>query len=423
MTFYASPQYATTYYGSDEFGNPSGGPANLNAYQNNIETVVLYWTLEPASPSFNLFNWTVQTDMDPTFGSPQLITYDGTNSEIALGGPLGPRNVVSVTVDGFPVSSTFDTDTPTTLGLLATAIAARPNVASAIVMESAIVVSSINTLSPVSLTAPSITFGGAQAAISVIPALTEVSGRVNKGAAVPIYPRAQGKTQTMYWRVMGTLFNSPTIWANSTFTIPQATDGVDRDAMIARMPDPVYKKDPGSNNYGMLWSYGQSLDELYIEYFFANNDISIALCRDATIQKKFGNMVGITQPGLMKSIDYREILRQFYVEARNSPALRSVINVTEAALGVAPTIVNIRDVADSYVADGVSGEVVDGIYLDDNLYPAIAPATVWNNVHLAGGVIVEVTDPLGAIVSRDFLQLILRKLVLANCPLYVIGIA
>jgi hypothetical protein len=53
---------------------------------------------------------------------------------------------------------------------------------------------------------------------------------------------------------------------------------------------------------------------------------------------------------------------------------------------------------------------------------AILPPTVWDNVHLSGGVIVEVTNPLGAIVSRAFLEDILRKLIMAHFPLYVIGI-
>lgn len=64
-----------TFYGTQPDGEPSGAPVNLTAYQNVDGSVVLYWGYKPCAPSFSDFTWTVQTDLVPTFNSPDLLTY------------------------------------------------------------------------------------------------------------------------------------------------------------------------------------------------------------------------------------------------------------------------------------------------------------------------------------------------------------
>jgi len=530
MSLYADFRYAEKFYGSDILGDPPGGPANLNAYQNNIDTVVLYWSLDPCSTAFHDFVWTVDVDTVDTFDSADKITYVTSDSKITLSGALVTGNTISVDVDGFTVSSVFVTDSNTTLAALAVAIAARPNVASATVVNAGsgtdddriVLIRADEIETPVVLTSMAVTGGASQTTGTIGLAVDYIVGQVHKGIAVPIYPRLQGQTRPMYWRVKGRHGWADTVYVSSVFTIPQAIDEVSRDAMLALMPDPIYKKTSDSNNYGMHWTYGQSLDEQYVGDVFANNDIAVASVRDITLQSKFGDYVRIMRPQNMKAIDFREILKFFFAEARESPTTSSVINVVNAALCVEPTILEIRDTVDLEVADDTLGQEVNAFYVtDDNFYqtitfsaalitgnshsvdvdavtvttpfntdndttlqdiatnlatqPGIAfaavvdepglgtsrvivfraanplvppvlenslvtggvsqastvlaaagsilPATVWDNVHLSGGIILEVTNPLGAIVNRQFLQEILRKLVLANFPLYVTGIA
>lgn len=440
--------YADGFYGADELNRPPGGPADLVAYQNdNINNVVLYWTLDPCTEYINDFVWTVEVDKVKTFDSPDKATY--------------------VTSD---------------------------------------------------------------------PGVEFIQGKVHKGIVVPAFERLQGEENPMYWRVKGENGGSETVFVSSVFMTPMAIDGVTRDAMLDRMPDPIYKKTSDSNNYKMHWSYGQALDDHFVRDIFANNDISSAKVRDITVQSKFGDYVAIKRPQAMKAIDFREIVRVFMAEARESSRIRAIINVAKSALGVAPNIENIRDTVDTYVMETDAEE--DGFYLPDegayqtitfspavypwpyplppvpqrpqlvygNIYNATVSAvtiqvpfridsdttmqdiadqisthplvefakvikvaaendddrvivikaadplnppvitgsqvlygesqavaavanagsvpasTIWNNTHLSGGVIVEVSNPAGAIVSRDFLQGILRKLSLANSPLFVTGI-
>lgn len=280
MSIYATVRYAEPFYGSDENNDATGGPAGLTAYQNNIDSIVFYWRLEPVTSSVGSFLWTVETDLVDDFSSPEKKTFLSTDLDV-----------------------------------------------------------------------------------------TYIPGKVHQGMAVDLpYSRQQGATTEMFWRVKGTIQNADTVWTGSTFSIPQAIDGIARNRMLSLMPDPIYKKDAGSNNYNMLWSYGQVLDLLYVQYLLANNDIYLESVRDANIQKKFGNLVKISKPGLMRAIDFREILRSFYVEARNSPVVRAIVNTTMAALGTPPTLINIRDANDFQVADDTIGQTVDPFYVEDDSF-------------------------------------------------------
>jgi hypothetical protein len=532
MSLFADILYADGFYGSDEFSSPPGGPVNLSAYQNNIGTVVLYWTLSPFPPptSLGTFVWTVDTDLVDTFSSPDLRTYVTSDTKLTLDGALVTGNTIFIDVDGFTVSAPFSTDSNTTLAALATAIAARPNVAFASVIDAgsgddddrSILVRAVDIETPVVLTSLSITGGASQTTGAVVPGVDFIQGRVHKGVAVPIYERLQGQTRTMYWRVVGRHSAVDTPLSESTFTIPQAIDGVTRDAMLDLMPDPIYKKSPDSNNYKTHWVFGQSLDDHHIVDIFAENDISLDFVRDISLQGKFSDTVKIIRPQTMKAIDFREIIKQFWIEARSSPATRAARNVTRASLAIEPSIVPIRNTTDLNMADDTLGEEVEGFYVTDedfyqlitfdaalvtgntytidvdgvpvatpfntdsdttmqdiadnlvlepgigfsavvkvagsdndrvvvvraanpltppvltnslvtggasqaNAIPSSAgqvlPGTMWDNIHLAGGVIIEVSNPLGAFVTRRFLEGMLRKLNLANFPLYVSGIS
>lgn len=532
MSYFADIQYAENFYGSDEFGTAPGGPVNLSSYQNNIDTVVLYWTLAPFPPPVSLssFVWTVDTDLVDTFSSPDLRTYVTSDQNITLAGALVTGNAISVTVDGFAVSAPFSTDSNTTLGALAAAIALRPNVDFATVVDAGdgsdddrtILVRSLDIENPVVLTALTVTGGASQTTVTASAAVDFIQARVHRGVAVPIYARLQGEQRPMYWRVKGRRAAVDTILADAVFNIPQAIDEVVRDAQLDLMPDPIYKKDAGSNNHGIHWVYGLSLDDHHVANVFAENDIALETVRDVSIQNKFGDMVRITRPQLMKAIDFREIVQQFFIEARRSPTVRSVRNVVRAAMAIEPVIEPIRNGLDLQVADTTLAQEVDEFYVpDDDFYQtitfdaalvvgntytitvdgnpvatpfntdsdttmqdsadnialepgvgfaavvkvtggssndrviviraanplvppilnsslvtggatqanttvvnagAVLPATTWDNIHLAGGIIVNVTNPLSAIVTKEFLQTILRKLVLANHPLYVAGI-
>ena len=515
--------YASTFYANEFFGGnaPAGGPGNLTAYQNNIDTVVLYWRLEPANAYLSNFVWTVNVDLSSAFGSPNQKTYVSTDSSIILAGPLVTGNTISVTVDGFAVSATFSIDSPTTLGALASAIAARPNVGLASVNGNSVIVRALNIEIPVVLTALSITGGASQASGTAGNIGALIQGRINSGMVIGLpYQRMQGIETPMYWQVKGTRGGADTVYVSSVFSIPQTVDGSTRDKMLDFQPDPIYRKDSGSNNYKILQAYGSTVDNAYVNIKMIDNDIYTASVRDASLQPLFADYIGISLPTGMKAIDYREIVRAFFVAARLSPTDESVIGTVDAALGIKPTISLIRDGIDLEVADATVGQLVDSFYVtDNNFYQTITfsaalvtgntysitvngnlvsipfgtdsdttmasiatslatqpgigfaavvqdapgadrivvlrasnplappvltssivtggasqatttvvssgpvlPATTWNNVHLASGIIVNVMNPLSAIVSKLFLQSILRKLVLANTPLYVTGI-
>ena len=67
--------YGVGFYGADEYGFGWGEPVNLNAYQNNPETVTLYWSIKPYDILIHDMTWEIQTDLVDTFDSADLITY------------------------------------------------------------------------------------------------------------------------------------------------------------------------------------------------------------------------------------------------------------------------------------------------------------------------------------------------------------
>lgn len=336
MSIYGIPIYADgTFFGSDENNNPAGGPYSLNAYQNSLDTVILYWTLFPMVSTFQDFSWTVETDLVSTFDSANLRTY---------------------TTDDNP---------------------------------------------------------------SIV-----ITGGIHSGMAVQAYPRTQVTNLTMYWRVKGTYGGVDTVWVSSAYNEFSAVDGSTRDNMLNLMPNPIYKKDSTSNFYNLHWSMGQSIDDLWVQDSFVNSNNYIAFVQDIALQNNFAYTVGITRPLNMKAIDFREIIRTFFAESRNSPTTRSIYNMVVACLGFPPVFELIRDNYNLYVSDEDIYHPVDPFYVtDDNPSSFVDSVPVWDNLNLATGVIVHVQNPCGALITRAYLQGILRKMVFTHTPLYVVGIS
>ena len=573
MGLYGTVKFADTFYGSAGFNSAPGGLANLNAYQNNIDTVVLYWTLSPCPATIGSFAWTVQTDTVDTFDSSNLRTYISTDQKIVLSGPLVAGNTVSVQVDTLVVSVGYATSSNATLAALAAAIATRPSVASAVVVggglspdDSRTIKISSTTLDVPPVLADVLIVGGASQANGSISLFNDyIAGKIHKGMAVPTYPRLQGASGPMYWQAKGIRAGSEVPYIASVFNELQAVNGVDRDSMLGLIADIIYKKTSDSNIYKIHDSFGSALDDEWVDASLINNDYYLSSVRDVSIQDTFGTMVNIVRPLLMKAIDFREILRTFFVEARQSPLYRSVRNMVRACLAMEPTITNIRDMLDLYVADSTVGQEVDPFYvpddtdyltitfggplITDNIYSvdvgptpisvgfstdsnitmlniatnlaytagivsagaiyvgggtddervilvtrepydtteligadtyiyygtsevmvvnddvygevvdpffvpieetvhhlapefadsvvtggasqvsaliddigAVEASTVWNNQHLANGVIIDVTNPVGSVVSKAFLQGIVRKLNEAQAPVFIRGI-
>lgn len=325
------------FYGADENNFSSSAPVNLTAYQNVDGAVVLYWSLDPiAGPLYHDIVWTVETDLVPTFDSPDLLTY------------------------------TSDT---------------HPDY---------------------------------------------IAGCVNKGMAVPTYPRLQGESRTMYWRVQGALGEGETAIVSSTFEIASAVDQVVKQAMLDSLPDIIYKKDlsAGDTNLAKLYhALGLEFDMLHMDGVLVGNDAYTRSVRDVHLAANFGSLLQISQPSTMETIDFREILRVYMREAGYSPTIGSVRRVIKAIFGVDPDFTFIRDTLDMYVDDSSSTPVVDPFWVPDPLsVPPVDEHTVWDNANLSFGVIININAPLGCTISRAFVENIVYKLTPAFAPVYITGI-
>ncbi len=77
--------------GTIQIGAPVGGlglglPAELRAYQNVDDTIILYWTHSPFSYSFYSFKWEVQTSLDAGFATHDDYLSDSVPSDAYLTG-------------------------------------------------------------------------------------------------------------------------------------------------------------------------------------------------------------------------------------------------------------------------------------------------------------------------------------------------
>ena len=432
MPIYGSEIYADTFFGSDEFGDPPGGPANLNAYQNVIENVILYWTLNPCTPFLSDYTWTIDTDLVDTFASPDLRTYVSTDQEIVFDAALITDNSYSIDVDASTVGPiVFATDSNTTMAAIAAAIEAEAGVGSATVEDAGdgdddnrrIVIRGADIEVAPALTASAVTLGVTQASTTIAIAQQYIDACVHQGLVVPIYTRQQGETDTMYWRVKGTRAAADTSVTESTFEIPEAIDELTRDSMLEVLPDVVYCKASTGNIYKLDDAVGNEFDLHNIEVIFANNNLSTLAVQDQKLDANFSDMVEIIRPEDMELIDFREIIRGFMIQARNSPTIHSVRTMVRTILCEEPTITPIRDVLDKYVDDPSSTPVVEPVYVEDTgSAPPVEEPILWDHHNLAFGTIVDVTNPLSCSVDREFVENILRKLVPAHAPLYVRGI-
>ncbi len=253
-----------------------------------------------------------------------------------------------------------------------------------------------------------------------------ISGCVRKGMAVPTYPRIQGETRTMYWRVKGTLGAGETSTIASTFIIASAIDQVVKQNMLDILPDIIYKKDlsEGDTNLAKLYhALGQQHDMLHMDGILVGNDAYTATVRDSHLAANFGSLLQISQLSTMETIDFREILRVYMREAGYSPTIGSVRRVIKAIFGVDPDFTFIRDTLDMYVEDSTSSPVVDPFWVPDPLsVPPVDEHTVWDNANLSFGVIININNPLGCTISRAFVENIVYKLTPAFAPVYITGI-
>lgn len=87
--------YGVGFYGADETGFGWGSPINPNAYQNNSDTVVLYWSFKPYAGLIHNMIWEVQTDLVETFDSSELETYYA-----GLDGVTGPTGATGQFISG-----------------------------------------------------------------------------------------------------------------------------------------------------------------------------------------------------------------------------------------------------------------------------------------------------------------------------------
>jgi hypothetical protein len=381
------PGLGPVFYGTDFSGSNPAFPDNLTAYQNTDGTVILYWTLNPIGAGLPSIIWTVETDLVDTFDSPDLRVYEGSEALIVsttvrtqaidFDNPLVTGNTYSVDVDGVTVATAFSVDSDTTMAAIASAIAAEPNVATAVVVtgpsaddDRRILVTPTAAAVTVALTNSAVTGGASQANTSILEVRNLIAGCVNKGMVVPAVPRLQGEFDDMFWRVKGTRAGYSTNFVEDLFKIPEAIDQITKQNMVNLLPDVVYKKDlsAGDTNLAKIYlSIGKELDEVNLETIFSNNDLFTEFVRDSSLKNNFGALLKLEQPADMKTIDFREILRVLLAVSGDSPSLGSVRKLIKAMFGVNPSFSLIRDTLDIFVDDPGSVPPVDPFDVNDDV--------------------------------------------------------
>lgn len=427
---YATPFYADSFYGSDELDLPPGGPYRLSGYQNVIDSLILYWKLYPCTDVLGQYAWMVELDLDPGFASANYRKYMSTDQAVRFSSSLVDGNTYSVDINSVTVSVPFRKTHAITLSDIALAVAARPGVLSSFVQDGMVVVQSphfepvfpgmVVAGSLVAVANSAVTGGASQAATTISDAWEFVSGALHKGMVVPSPKRKQGSTQTMYWRVTGERGNVLTATRNGICTIASAVNEVVRDAVLGSFSDVIYRKDSGSNIFKLHDAFGSVIDTHHVANVLANNDISTSLVRDLTLEDSFGSMVDIRKPQLMNVLDFREIIKNFFVEARNSSATLAIRNMVRAALCYNPSVTRVIDELDWFVEDASTPPVVPA-YVED-VANAVSAPTCWSMQEIGNGIIVRVVNNMGAAVSREFLESILRKLAPAHTSLFLSGI-
>ena len=420
MSLYGSFRYGQQFYGSNIDGFPPGGLVGLSAYQNIIDTAMMYWALSPCSVLLDTFTWAIETDLVDTFASPDYRLFISSDRKIAFSAELVVGNTYSVTVDGTPITVPYAVSHDDTMAAIAAAIAGVGTVGLAWNEGLTIGVRALAPEAPIVLTASAVTGGISQATTTIGPYLEFVNGRLHRGMVVPIYPRAQGVATPMYWKAWGLHGGiiTPPVPAYATFQIPSAIDGLARDAMMDLFSDVIYRKDSGSNIYKMHQVYGDALDGHHVANIFAENNNSTALIRDQMVEDVYGAMVEIIKPQLMPHVDYHEIIRTFLREARNTPTMGALIAMIRSIVCIPPTITAIRETLDFFVNDSASSPTVDPFYVSD-ASPVVDPPTMWSVQEIGNGIIVTVYNDLGAIVDAYFVSNIVNKMIPAHVTAYV----
>ena len=334
-----------TFLGTDADGAEYGDIYNMNSYQNNPETVTLYWTFYPYGPIIHDMTWEVQADSVDTFDSDGLVSYYSHTGGVAT--------------DNF------------------------------------------------------------------------VSGIVHKGMAIPILSRDQSVDKSMYWRVCGTYGDAVSSWQSSVFIIPAAIDEAARNYTLSILPDVLYNKEAGStpgegsNIYKLHNAFAQEL-ELNNQYLtMTANDAYTGSVRDVSIESNFGALLDIAKLYEMNMLDYREIIKSYMYNVRNAPNHRAISELVKSVYVNYPEYISIKDVFDMYSGStGSTGDAdyVEPFYTGDEAN-GVPDVTLWDNRHIAYGVIVEVinrmTDNDNVIVPQNYILDIVRKMAPSHVPVFL----
>lgn len=441
MSLYGTSLYSTFYYGTDEFGSPGGGPAHLNSYQNVDGSVVLYWGLEPCSASLNAFTWTVDTDLVPTFDSARFRTYssignpnfiDGWNHNglvvpdyiraqgedtpmyWRVRGNLGGADT-AYGISVYSIHKAIDQVVRQEMLDSLPDIIYKKDFASGeqqilgIVFEEALITGNVYNLTVNGVALTTTAF-----AVNSDATLAVIAGKI---ALVPgiaeaiVISGGPGTSDDREIRIKSAAKDQPILLSGSVVI---AGASQTQNEIVLR----------NSTNVNRVYNAaGQELDLASIEAIFTDTDIVARLVRDKSLRKNLGAMLELLQPSTMKTIDFREVLRALMREASNTPSYAAVSRVLAVLYCQAPTFILIRDTLGTYVDDPSSTPPVDPFWVDDPLsLPPVDPETVWDDHHLAFGVIIQINNPLGLTVPPEFVRAIVDKLVPVHAPIFITGI-
>lgn len=236
----------------------------------------------------------------------------------------------------------------------------------------------------------------------------------HRGMVVPIYPRLQSETLRMYWRVRGTYEGQESEWGSGFYDVPSAVDEETRNSVLSFLPDTLYNKESNSNVYKLHDSIAKEFELVNRELTKVNGDLYINSARDSSLGENFGDLTGIERPGEMKVIDYREILKAFVTNIRTAPGTLAIRNLVFSVFRNDPEFKRISDVYGVYQYDtGIEDAYVVDTYLTEQY--------VWDNEHLAGGMIVEVDNQLacGSVITKEYIERIMRFMVQTRTPVYL----
>lgn len=439
MSLYTDPFYTDTFYGTDVDGDGPGGPSNLNAYQNVDGTVVLYWNMEPCPIAFDDFTWTAETDLAPTFDSVNFRSFSSVANPDFINADAHKGMVVPAytRLQGEDRSMYWRVrgtrggiDTPDT-----SSVFQIPEAIDQIVRQQM-----LDTL-PDILFKKDFTEGDVHEQEIVFDGALFTGNTYDLDVdGVPITPVVfASDSNTTLAAIATAIQGEPGV--GRAFVI-DAGIGSDDDRIIvvrAAAKDVLVRlsgsivtlgsvqaqteiKLRNTSNLNRIYdALGKQMDLLNFEEILTNNDIFSASVRDSSIRDNFGFKLEIEQPAAMKTIDFREIIRSFLVEVGNSPSIGSIKRIVSSMYCVEPTVTLVRDTLDMFVDDPASTPPVEPFFVDDPS-PVVDPATIWDDQNLAFGVIVDINNPLGLALDKNFVERIVRKLTPAHAPVYITGI-